>query len=626
MKKLTKILSLLLVCIIVLNIGVLAADNAADTETTEALTEVTTTLPEESTTEETTTTQQTEESTTAAEETSTEIAEESTTAVEDTTTTATEESTTAGEETTTEASEESTTAPEETTTHLQEESTTAGEVTTIAPTEEDTTAGSGDTETTQPTEPDVTDPTEPEKPDVTLPEAPAKVEQGTYSYGRARIDWDKVESADGYDVYIKKGDEWVFVDGGDIKYYVFEDMLYNSKYEVGVKSYITVEGEKYLSENMTTATIVTPTEMPVTSFSGGSSFRNKISIYWNMDGGASGYRIYIRKNSKWVKLEDVYDTGIYDFENALPGKAYKFGIKAFAKGTEGTVYSSLKTITITCEDYSETYLKASTLTSSSITVKWDKVIGASSYRVYIYKNGKWSYYKGITKTSYKITGLEASTKYKIKVKPCFKADGEVVWGSYSNTVSATTKGKTVKAFRVGQLKKYFTDGDWSVKVTGLKDQGYGSFDYTIAVKGNKAFVRYDFKNNNVNDFEYLIDVDKETAYVIYDANKTYILLNDDDAFAVAYSAALMAAVLDMSTAKGVTAKTTVYSGKTAVAEIYTDKDLDAKKTYYFINDKIKALKITYSDGSSETLKISSINDTPSSSVFSIPKGYKKVSY
>ena len=88
----------------------------------------------------------------------------------------------------------------------------------------------------------------------------------------------------------------------------------------------------------------------------------------------------------------------------------------------------------------------------------------------------------------------------------------------------------------------------------------------------------------------------------------------------------MAALLDMSDAKGVTAKTTIYSGKKAVAEIYTDKELGIKKTYYFINDEVKALKVAYADGSTETMKISKINDTPSSSVFKIPSGYKKVAY
>lgn len=562
MTKFTKVFSLLLVFIMVLNIGVIAAENPAETETTD-VTEVTTTLPEE--------------------------------------TTANVE-----EETTTEATDETTTVPEE--------ETTVPEVT--------------EPDATEPTEPEVTEPTEPEKPDVTLPAAPDKVEAGNYSYGRMRIDWNKVDGADGYNIYIKKDGEWTLVESDKIKYYTFDNLLYNSKYEVGVKSYITVEGEKYLSEDMATTTLVTPAEVPEKKFSGGMSSRNTIDLFWYLDGGVSGYVIYLRKDNKWVKLATTNnDSGLYKFEKALPGKTYKFGIKAFVKGTEGTVYSKLSTMSVLCEDYSKTEVKTSSVTNSTVTVKWGAVDGADSYRVYIYKNGKWSYYKGIKKTSYKITGLEASTKYKIKVKPCFKADGEVVWGTYSDTVSVTTKSKTVKAYRVSKLKKNFTDGDWSVKLTGLDDGVYGKLDYTLAVKGNKIFVKYDYKNNSsIRDFKYIINLDTGAVNVIFDDDKTYMVVKGEEAQISIYSALMMALVLDMSSAKGVTAKTTVYSGKTAVAEIYQDNELEAKKTFYFINDEIKALKVTYSDGTTETMKISNISDTPSSSLFSIPKGYKKIAY
>ena len=61
-----------------------------------------------------------------------------------------------------------------------------------------------------------------------------------------------------------------------------------------------------------------------------------------------------------------------------------------------------------------------------------------------------------------------------------------------------------------------------MKSTGLYDENYGTFDYTIAVKGNKIFARYDFKNNKfIRDFEYLIDADKEKVYIIFDDDKTY---------------------------------------------------------------------------------------------------------
>ena len=164
---------------------------------------------------------------------------------------------------------------------------------------------------------------------------------------------------------------------------------------------------------------------------------------------------------------------------------------------------------------------------------------------------------------------------------------------------------------------------WYISDNSVKEQAFdveGETAAAVVQQGEES------SDEVIEVKDSLLDLTKETVYIIFDHNKTYSLLRDDEAFAILYSTVMMGMVLDLSTAKNVSAKTTVYSGKTAVAEIYTDKDLSAKKTLYFINDKIKAMKVTYSDGSSETLKISKINDTPTSSVFKLPKGYKKVSY
>ena len=209
----------------------------------------------------------------------------------------------------------------------------------------------------------------------------------------------------------------------------------------------------------------------------------------------------------------------------------------------------------------------------------------------------------------------------------YQANGKTTWGTYSDVLTVTTKSKTVKASRVANLKKYFTDDTWSVKLSNMVDNDGYKFDYTLAVKGNKIYVAYDYKDNKaMRDFEYLIDIDKEMVYLIFDDKKTYSVLDDYTASVVAYSAAVMGCVLDMSNAKNVTAKTAVYSGKTGIAESYKDKEYNINKTYYFIDEKIAGLTVTYSDGTKESFKISKITNTPLASLFKVPSGYKKVAY
>lgn len=638
MTKLSKILALMLAIIMVFNIGVLATDTPDETEdattttqaveesTTEDATEETTTeVAEESTTEETTTEVTTEETTDVTEETTeatteetTDVTEESTTeesttedTTEETTTEAVEESTTEAvtEESTTEEVEESTTAPEETTSTEEETTTEITEETTTEVAEESTTTPEEVTTTT----PDVTEP------EVELPATPANITAGKFADGKVTIQWDKVDGANGYDVYLKSGENWELQGSFTKTKCSLKNIFYNSKYYVGVRAYSEIDGVKYESE-MAEYTVLTGTDIPDVKVTATASSDN-IVLKWDALSGVSGYRVYIRKDGKWVKLTSITDT-TYTYKKAVPGETYKFAVKPYSKGTEGIKFGSLKSVKIVSEDYSKTTVKATDKTESTISIKWSKIKNASSYRVYIYKNGKWTYYKGITKNTYTIKGLKDATNYKIKVKPCFKVDGKVYWGAYSNTITVATAGKTVKAKYISELKKYFTDGDWCVTIGGFKDDV--GFDYTItlAVKGDDLYVKYDYKESMLSDFAYLIQTEKEKVYMIRYKAKTYELLPEDEALDTAITFSALAMIFDMESAKGVKAKTAIYSGKSAIAEIYKDNILDTKKTYYFIDGKLKALKLTYSDGTTESFKSIKITDTPSASYFKLPSGYK----
>lgn len=569
MKKFVQILSLIMALVMALAIGSYAADETDVTEPTTAVQEETTTLPDVTEPEDGTTTQPEDETTTQPDATEPEVTDPTT------------------------------------------------------PSEPEV------TDPTAPTDPtDPTDPTQPENPDIVLPKAPTEITEGNSGFGFQCIIWDTVEGADGYDVYLKVGEEWVYQESTVAYSTYIENLISNSEYEVAVKSYIVVDGVKYQSEEFCTGTIDT-SENVETAYITLSATKDGIKINWDKCRGVSGYRLSIKKDGKWVKIADITDpdTTTYLYKDATKNTKYQFSIRSFADGTKGKKWGVRTSKTITYPDFTKAKITSATPTNSAVTVKWNKVEDAAGYRVYVYKNSKWIYYKGIKTTSYKVTGLEASTKYKFKVRAYYQANGKTTWGTYSDEMAVTTKAKTVKATRIAKLKKNFTDGDWSVKLSNMVDRDGYKFDYTLAVKGNKIYIFYDYKNNKVmRDFEYLIDIDKHKVYLIFDDDKTYAILEGDAIDVIAYSALVMGYALDMSDAKNVTAQTAIYNGKTGVAETYKVKELGAKKTCYFVDDKIKAIKLVYSDGSTETLTVSKITDTPSASLFKLPGGYKKIKY
>ena len=459
--------------------------------------------------------------------------------------------------------------------------------------------------------------------DIVLPEAPKSIEGTSRGKGFIGIMWDEVEGADGYDVYLKENGKWIHqsttVGVGEYVY----NLISNSEYEVGVKSYIIVDGIKYQSKKMCTGIIATSTIVPSVILKA-ESVKNGIKLTWETAEGISGYRLYVVKNGKWTKIKDIYgkDKSEYIYTDVKIGTKYKFGIKAFAKGSLGLKFSFLMKRNITHADVMKVKITSNKKTSSTITLYWKKVQGAKGYRVYIYRDKKWKAVKTLTATSYKVTDLQASTKYKFKVRGYEKVKGKTKWYPYSEVYSAVTGSKTVKASRVKNLQKYFSDGDWLIKIKNMKDDTGNTFIYTVAGKGKDLLSIYDYGNKNVAKYLYLDK--KEKVYAIDTYAKKYSVLSDEQAYYMFESMYAVSEILKVQNVGKVTAKTSYYNGKTAVAETYTDKVYGVKKTYYFVNDKVVGIKLKYSDGSVEEYDSFSVTNTPSSSLFKVPSNYKKV--
>lgn len=106
-------------------------------------------------------------------------------------------------------------------------------------------------------------------------------------------------------------------------------------------------------------------------------------------------------------------------------------------------YSGTKKLTFTILPKSTSKITA-TQTTTSITLKWSKVKGATGYRVYKYNSETKKYEKitGTTSTSFKVKDLKAGTTYKFKIKAYSKVDGTTLWGNASAVFETATKPKT----------------------------------------------------------------------------------------------------------------------------------------------------------------------------------------
>ena len=170
---------------------------------------------------------------------------------------------------------------------------------------------------------------------------------------------------------------------------------------------------------------------------------DSVELRWRKVSGATGYRIYQRVGNKWKHIKTV-KTNKYVLEDLTASETYKFAVRAYKKsGGKTYVADKYKSVTAKTQKMGKTPTpKASKITKDSITLKWSEVAGATGYRVYQYKGGKWVKIKSVTTNSYTVKSLKNATTYKFRIKPYAKPASGTVWGSTSKTLSVKTTDPT----------------------------------------------------------------------------------------------------------------------------------------------------------------------------------------
>ena len=329
--------------------------------------------------------------------------------------------------------------------------------------------------------------------DVTIPDSVTNI--GDYAFGFDEND----EKIDGFKIYCYGGTagEQYAKDNG-FEYKILECKVHKfGGWTITEEASCTKDGEK-----VRVCSLCNKTETETIPASGHTEVIDKaVAATCTKTGLTEG--IHCSVCDAIIKAQEVVPAKGHQYTKTVVAPTYtSTGYTLYKCSACGYSYKDNETAKLTLAKV--TGFKVKSLTSTNVTLQWNKNANASGYEIEQYKGGKWVNVAKITgnaTTSYTVKGLAAGTAgYQFRIR-AYRTEGKnKAYSGYSSTVKVNTnpygvggfkcssktstsvtlkwnKGTTASGYQLQQYK----DGKWVTIYTGTK-----ATDTSYTVKGLKA--------------------------------------------------------------------------------------------------------------------------------------------
>ena len=300
------------------------------------------------------------------------------------------------------------------------------------------------------------------------------------SSGCIRLTWDAVENVKYYRIYRSETET-----GGYTKIKTTSSLSYTDKdAQPGETFYyliktVSPEGAVSASSEKVIGTAKLP--RPTVTLSGVSE-TGKIKVSWDKIDGASSYRVYRSPDKESWELLKKTTSGSYTDASAEAGQKYYYRVMAvFGSNTDAnSAYSSPKSRT--CDLPSPVAAVTNDPSTGKIKVSWNKIDGASSYRLYRSVDQEtWELLNKTTSGSYTDSSAQEDQTYYYKVLAVCGSN-TAANSDYSAVVSGTytlPDGLTMKLTTNEEGQPYLT---WNAVKGASSYRVYRSYRETAGFK------------------------------------------------------------------------------------------------------------------------------------------------
>ena len=327
-----------------------------------------------------------------------------------------------------------------------------------------------------------------------------------------RINWSKNASADGYIVEMYQGNKWVRVakiTSNGTTTFRKAGLSASTVYKFRVRAY-KMEGKTavYSEYSATVAARTNPSVMTGAKLTGRAA--DALRINWSKNASADGYIVEMYQGNKWVRVAKITSnaTTTYRTSGLSASTVYKFRVRAYKMSGKTALYGNYSaTVTARTNPSVMTGAKLGGRAADALRINWTNNASADGYIVEMYQGNKWVRVAKITSnatTTYRASGLKASTVYKFRVR-AYKMSGKTaLYGNYSATVTARTNPSVMTGVKIAGKAKDALRVNWTKNTSA---QGYIVEMY----KGGKWVRVAKITNGNTTTYR-KVGLAKNTAY------------------------------------------------------------------------------------------------------------------
>ena len=292
-----------------------------------------------------------------------------------------------------------------------------------------------------------------------------------------RINWTKNTSADGYIVEMYQGNKWVRaakITSNGTTTFRKAGLSASTVYKFRVRAY-KMEGKTavYSEYSATVAASTNPSVMTGAKLTGRAA--DALRINWSKNASADGYIVEMYQGNKWVRVAKITSNNTTTFKKSglKASSVYKFRVRAYKMSGSTALYGNYSaTVTARTNPSVMTGAKLGGRAADALRINWSKNASADGYIVEMYQGNKWVRVAKITSngtTTYRASGLSASTVYKFRVR-AYKMSGKTaLYGNYSATVTARTNPSVMTGVKIAGKAKDALRVNWTKNASA---QGY----------------------------------------------------------------------------------------------------------------------------------------------------------